>query len=85
MYKNPKEPIEARVNDLLSRMTLREKIAQLSTRTGLTESRIMEDCMICGYAFLYGTEEDSEHIVSIMRVRYGNIIDAEWLKSLIKK
>ena len=30
IYKNPKEKIEARVNDLLSRMTLEEKVAQLN-------------------------------------------------------
>ena len=28
-YKNPKAPIEDRVNDLLPRMTLEEKVAQL--------------------------------------------------------
>lgn len=28
-YKNPKAPIEARINDLLPRMTLEEKVAQL--------------------------------------------------------
>lgn len=30
VYKNPNEPIEARVRDLLSRMTLKEKIAQMT-------------------------------------------------------
>lgn len=30
LYKDPKAPIEARINDLLSRMTLREKILQLN-------------------------------------------------------
>jgi beta-glucosidase len=29
LYKNPQAPIEARINDLLSRMTLEEKVAQL--------------------------------------------------------
>lgn len=29
LYKNPKASIEARVNDLLPRMTLEEKVAQL--------------------------------------------------------
>ncbi|KAH7542287.1 hypothetical protein FEM48_Zijuj02G0057500 [Ziziphus jujuba var. spinosa] len=28
IYRNPKEPVEARVKDLLSRMTLEEKIGQ---------------------------------------------------------
>lgn len=31
MYKNPKAPIDVRVNDLLERMTLEEKAAQLQT------------------------------------------------------
>ncbi|MDE2449510.1 MAG: glycoside hydrolase family 3 C-terminal domain-containing protein [Gammaproteobacteria bacterium] len=30
LYKNPRAPVDARVNDLLSRMTLQEKIAQIS-------------------------------------------------------
>ena len=30
VYKNPEEQIEARVKDLLSRMTLREKIGQMT-------------------------------------------------------
>ena len=30
IYKNPNQPIEARVKDLLSRMTLREKIGQMT-------------------------------------------------------
>ncbi|XLR30684.1 hypothetical protein HN51_050568 [Arachis hypogaea] len=30
LYKNPNEPIEARLKDLLSRMTLKEKIAQMT-------------------------------------------------------
>lgn len=31
LYKNPNKPIDSRVNDLLKRMTLEEKIAQLQT------------------------------------------------------
>lgn len=30
IYKNPNEPIDARVKDLLSRMTLREKAGQMT-------------------------------------------------------
>lgn len=30
VYRNPSEPIEARVRDLVSRMTLKEKIGQMS-------------------------------------------------------
>ena len=63
---------------------VREKIAEVSIRTGLSNSRIIEDCMICGYGFLYGSEEDAEHIVDIMRQRYGNIIDVDWLKQVLR-
>ena len=31
IYKDPRQPVEARVNDLMSRMTLDEKVAQLET------------------------------------------------------
>jgi beta-glucosidase len=31
VYKDPRQPVEARVNDLISRMTLDEKVAQLET------------------------------------------------------
>lgn len=31
LYKDPKQPVETRVNDLLSRMTLAEKVAQLQS------------------------------------------------------
>lgn len=30
IYRNPNEPIEARVKDLLSRMTLKEKVGQMT-------------------------------------------------------
>ncbi|KAE9598600.1 hypothetical protein Lal_00028273 [Lupinus albus] len=44
MYKNPNEPIEARVRDLLSRMTLKEKIGQMTQieRTVATPSSITD-------------------------------------------
>lgn len=32
-YKNPKLPVEQRVNDLLGRMTLEEKVAQLNMKS----------------------------------------------------
>src|SRR5437773_521274 len=31
IYKDPRQPVEARVNDLMSRLTLDEKVAQLET------------------------------------------------------
>ncbi|GAA4788930.1 glycoside hydrolase family 3 N-terminal domain-containing protein [Olivibacter ginsenosidimutans] len=34
LYKNPKQPIDKRVRDLLSRMTIEEKVGQLSTLLG---------------------------------------------------
>ncbi|RDX86327.1 hypothetical protein CR513_32347, partial [Mucuna pruriens] len=44
VYKNPKEPIEARVKDLLSRMTLKEKIGQMTQieRTVATSSALRD-------------------------------------------
>src|SRR5690606_30045845 len=34
LYKNPKAPVEARVQDLLTRMTIQEKVGQLCSPTG---------------------------------------------------
>lgn len=44
IYKNPNEPIEARVKDLLSRLTLKEKIAQMTQieRTVATPSALRD-------------------------------------------
>lgn len=39
LYKNPKAPIEERVNDLLSRMTLEEKVGQMNQLVGLEHMR----------------------------------------------
>lgn len=64
---------------------LRDAIFQTSLRTGLTESRIIEDCIICGFAFLYGNEEDIPETLSIMKKRYGNIVDIEKLKNFLQK
>lgn len=35
LYKNPKAPVEARVNDLLGRMTLEEKVGQMNQLCGI--------------------------------------------------
>jgi len=45
IYKDALQPIEKRVNDLISRMTLDEKIAQLGARTNETKSEIMYGMM----------------------------------------
>ncbi len=39
IYKNPKAPIEQRVNDLLNRMTLEEKVGQMNQFVGLEHIR----------------------------------------------
>ncbi len=38
MYKDPKQPIEARVDDLLGRMTLEEKVGQMLQLDGRVEA-----------------------------------------------
>lgn len=38
LYLDPKQPIEARVNDLLKRMTLKEKVGQLNLPCGYVEA-----------------------------------------------
>ena len=38
-YMNAKLPVEQRMEDLISRMTLREKVAQLCTTAGFTQDR----------------------------------------------
>ncbi|XP_059626511.1 uncharacterized protein LOC132269363 isoform X1 [Cornus florida] len=47
IYKNPNEPIEARIKDLLSRMTLQEKIGQMTQieRRVVTPSAIRDLCI----------------------------------------
>lgn len=44
IYRNPSAPIEARIKDLLSRMTLREKIGQMTQieRTVATSSALKD-------------------------------------------
>ena len=39
IYKNPKASIEQRVNDLLNRMTLEEKVGQMNQYVGLEHIR----------------------------------------------
>ncbi|TKY47133.1 Beta-glucosidase BoGH3B [Spatholobus suberectus] len=47
VYKNPNEPIEARVKDLLSRMTLKEKIGQMTQiERGVATSSAIRDLSI---------------------------------------
>ena len=44
-YQNPKLDVEARVKDLLSRMTLKEKIAQLASidpNSFITKNAVIE-------------------------------------------
>lgn len=53
IYRNPSAPIEARIKDLLSRMTLREKIGQMTQieRTVATSSALKDfaigTCLDC--------------------------------------
>lgn len=42
VYKNPEAPVEARIEDLLSRMTLEEKIAQITT-IWTTKTELFDD------------------------------------------
>ncbi|XAR60706.1 Glucan 1,3-beta-glucosidase [Bertholletia excelsa] len=47
IYQNPSEPVEARVKDVLSRMTLKEKIGQMTQieRSVVTPSAIRDICI----------------------------------------
>ena len=47
IYKNPTAPIEARVQDLLSRMTLEEKLGQMTQieRSVATPSVLKDRCI----------------------------------------
>src|SRR5690606_16209558 len=51
LYKDPAQPIEARVKDLVSRMTLEEKISQMSygaaaiERLGVPEYNWWNECL----------------------------------------
>lgn len=54
-YLNPKQPLEVRVNDLMARMSLDEKIAQMCQYVGLehmrdAEKNITEDELLNGHA-----------------------------------
>ena len=61
-YKNPLLPTEERVNDLLSRMTLKEKIAQIRhlhswdvlDEQNLNSSKLVQLCASGGYGFFEG-------------------------------
>ncbi|WP_307993051.1 hypothetical protein [uncultured Clostridium sp.] len=52
---------------------VREKIKGISLNSGLSESRIIENCLLYGYCFLYGEKNEVEKIDKIMKKRYGNI------------
>jgi beta-glucosidase len=41
-YKDPKQPVEARINDLMSRMTLEDKVAQMCQYVGLDHMKAAE-------------------------------------------
>lgn len=42
-YKDPKQPLEVRINDLLNRMTLEEKIGQMAQiERGLASPEVMK-------------------------------------------
>ena len=63
---------------------IREKISQISMNIGLTESRIIEECVIYGYCVLYGEESDIPDMISIMKKRHGNIFDENKFKDILK-
>lgn len=51
-YKNPSLPVDVRVDDLLSRMTLEEKVAQLDMLSGndiLADSRTLNESQVYSY------------------------------------
>lgn len=60
-------------------------IKDISKETKQSESRIIEDCMIYGFCLLYGNDENIDAILSLMKKRYGNIIDDKKIRGLINK
>lgn len=58
-------------------------IKEISKETKQSESRIIEDCMLYGFCLLYGNENNIDMLTSVLRKRYGNIIDSDKIKSLI--
>ena len=66
LYKDPKAPIEERVEDLLSRMTLAEKCAQVQNRFINSMEEIHATFEGKGYGTVYNLYEDVEDYKAIM-------------------
>lgn len=66
LYKNPKAPIEERVEDLLNRMTLAEKCAQVQNRFINSIDEIEPTFEGKGFGTVYNLYEDVEDYKAIM-------------------
>ncbi|KAK2975355.1 hypothetical protein RJ640_009709 [Escallonia rubra] len=70
-YKDPKQPLNARINDLMSRMTLEEKVGQMGQmERGFASAALLKKYFIDQWkADIYGfacTERDSEWAGSVL-------------------
>lgn len=96
LYKDPTQPVEARVKDLLSRMTLQEKAAQMAqierqvaTPATLTDLSIGSVLSAGGSAPRYGaTAEEWADMVDQMqnsksgRLRQGSVYPSSTVQTL---
>lgn len=58
-----------------------DKIKQVSSETGLTESTIIENCVALGLVCLY-KPEDAEEVKKMFQSRYGNLVDTAFIDQI---
>lgn len=58
------------------------KVRETSMNTGLSESRIIEDCMCLGFVCLY-SPEDLDKLKDMFRKKHGEIADFTYIDNLI--
>ncbi|KAK9168209.1 hypothetical protein Syun_000349 [Stephania yunnanensis] len=75
VYRNPSEPVEARVSDLLSRMSLREKLGQMTQiDRSVADSAAIRD--LCIGSVLNGGGSDGDAMNRASAADWADMIDA---------